>query len=98
MPAKVVVACASGMVTSHIVAGRINALFVGAGIDAVAVAVDRLRMENELQDAAAFVPILREPPREDVPTFNGSAFLSGVGQEAEFRRLVAALDADEPRG
>jgi len=91
MAAKIVVACGSGVATSHTVANKIFKLLEARGIEAYVVAVDVASLADALVDADAYVPVVSTHEDYDVPVFNGVAFLTGMNEEEELDRLVAAL-------
>jgi PTS system galactitol-specific IIB component len=88
---KVIVACGSGIATSHMVAKKIKGLLASRGIDADVSAADMSDLDDVLADADAFVPVVNTDQTYDVPTFSGVAFLTGINQDEELDRLVAAL-------
>ncbi|KDS93146.1 PTS galactitol transporter subunit IIB [Dermabacter hominis 1368] len=93
MTAKVIVACGSGVATSQTVASKVNRLLKEARIDASVEAVDLKSVDRYLVDAAAYITIVRDGKERAVPTINGIAFLTGMGQAAEFAKLVDAINA-----
>lgn len=93
MVAKVIVACGSGVATSQTVASKVNRLLKEAKVEAHVEAVDLKSVDRYLKDAAAYITIVREGKERDIPTINGIAFLTGMGQDAEFQKLVDAINA-----
>ncbi len=93
MAAKVIVACGSGVATSQTVASKVNRLLKEAKIDAQVEAVDLKSVDRYLAGAAAYITIVRESKERDIPMINGIAFLTGMGQDAEFAKLVDAIAA-----
>lgn len=91
MSAKVIVACGSGVATSQTVASKVARLLKEKGINADVQAVDLKSVDRHLADAAAYVTIVKENKERDIPTVNGIAFLTGMGQEAELHKLVEAI-------
>lgn len=91
MAAKVIVTCGSGIVTSQMVAGKISKLLEQRGVDADVQAIDIKSLSHYIGSADAFVPVVNTTERYDVPTFNGVAFLTGMGEEEELERLVETL-------
>ncbi len=91
MQKKVIVACGSGIATSHMVAKKIQKLLDARGVDADVRAVEMSAVDDALADAAAFVPVVNTEETYDTPTFSGVAFLTGINQEEELDRLVASL-------
>ncbi len=95
MTAKIIVACGSGVATSQTVASKVARMLKEAKINAEVNAVDLKSVDRHLADAAAYVTIVREAKERDIPMINGIAFLTGVGQDAEFTKLVEAIKAHE---
>lgn len=91
MSKKVVVACGVGVATSHMVAKKIAKLLSENGVDAEVKAVSENELAEALEGAAAFVPVVNMDVESDVPTVDGSAFLTGVEQEEALASLLAAL-------
>lgn len=95
MSAKVVVACGSGVATSQTVASKVNRLLKEAKVDAEVTAVDLKSVDRHLKGAAAYITIVRENTTREVPVINGIAFLTGMGQDEEFAKLLAAIKESE---
>lgn len=93
MPAKVVVACGSGIATSEAVAAKLRKLLAARSVEADIVAVDLESLEDALQDACAYVSVIKTEQEYDLPVFNGVAFLTGMGQAEELDRLIDAITA-----
>ena len=93
MAAKVIVACGSGVATSQTVASKVNRMLKEAKIPAEVEAVDLKSVDRHLTGAAAYITIVREAKERDIPMINGIAFLTGMGQDVEFAKLVDAIAA-----
>lgn len=91
MSAKVIVACGSGVATSQMVAAKISKLLQQRGVDADVEAVDVKSLPQKVKEADAYVAVVKTEEEFDIPTFNGVAFLTGMGQEEELDKLVAAI-------
>ena len=91
MAAKIVVACGSGIATSEMVAAKLLRLLAERGVEAEVVAADMAHVEDALEGAAAFVPVVSTESTYDVPTVSGVAFLTGMNQDKELDHLVAAI-------
>ena len=91
MAARIVGACGSGVATSHTVANKISKLLAARGIDAEVVAVDVASLADALVGADAYIPVVSTHEDYDVPVFNGVAFLTGMNEEEELERLIAAV-------
>lgn len=89
---RVVVACASGVATSRTVAVKIARLLAAQGVEADVDAVDIESLPQELQNAVAYVSVVRTEEESPVPVINGVAFLTGMNQDAELARLVALIN------
>lgn len=97
MSVNVIVACGSGVATSQTVASKVNRLLKEKNIDAVVQAVDLKSVDRHLKDAAAYITIVNEQKKRDIPTINGIAFLTGLGQDVELQRLIEAINAYKSR-
>lgn len=93
MSAKVIVACGSGVATSQTVASKVTRLLKEAKVNADVEAVDLKSVDRHLVGAAAYITIVREKKERTVPTINGIAFLTGMGQDAELKKLIDAIHA-----
>lgn len=91
MAAKVIVACGSGVATSQTVASKIARLLSERGIDADVQAVDIKELKQHLRTADAYVSVVKTDEKFNVPVFNGIAFLTGMGQEEELKKLITAI-------
>ena len=91
MAAKIVVACGSGVATSEMVAIKLRRLLAERGADAEVVAVDVAHVDEALEGAAAFVPVVKPEREYDIPTVSGVAFLTGMNQDKELDRLLTLL-------
>lgn len=88
MAARIVVACGSGVATSEMVALKIRRLLDEAGVDAEVRAVEMADLDEALEDADVFVPVVRTEREYDVPMVNGVAFLTGMNQDEELAKLL----------
>jgi PTS system galactitol-specific IIB component len=94
MPVPVIVACGSGVATSQTVASKVNRMFKKDGIDAQVTAVDLKSVERHLKNAAAYITIVREKNKTyGVPVVDGIAFLTGVNQQKEYKKLLEYVKA-----
>ena len=85
---QIVVACGSGVATSQTVASKVNRLLKENNIPAEVLAVDRY-----IAGSCAYIAITKVTKEYPIPVINGIAFLTGVGQDAEFKKLVDAVNA-----
>lgn len=90
---KVIVACGSGVATSQTVASKVNRLLKQNNIDAQVEAVDLKSVDRYLKDACAYIAITKIKKEYPIPVINGIAFLTGMNQEAELKRLIEAIHA-----
>ena len=91
MSKKVIVACGSGIATSKMVAQKITKLLEERDVEADVQAAEVKDLDEALEGAVAYVPVVKTEKDYDVPTINGVAFLTGMGQEDELNRLVEVL-------
>jgi PTS system galactitol-specific IIB component len=91
MAAKVIVACGSGVATSQTVASKVSRLLKERGVEADVEAVDIKSLKQYLKTADAYVSVVKTDDKFSVPVFNGVSFLTGMGQDAELEKLIAAI-------
>ena len=91
MAARVVVACGAGVATSHAVANKLRKLLGERGVEADIRAVSMSDLREALAGADAYVAVVKPKETFDVPTFNGVAFVTGMGEDEELDRLIATL-------
>ena len=87
---QIVVACGSGVATSQTVASKVNRLLKENNIPA---AVDIKSVDRYIAGSCAYIAITKVTKEYPIPVINGIAFLTGVGQDAEFKKLVDAVNA-----
>lgn len=92
MTAKIIVACGSGVATSQTVASKVAHLLSAQAADAEVEAIDYKSLRTAIRQADIYISIVKEDTDWGVPVFNGVAFLTGVGQDAELKKLLAAID------
>lgn len=88
MAARIVVACGSGVATSEMVALKIRRLLDENGVEAEVRAVELADLDEALEGADVFVPVVRTETDYDVPMVNGVAFLTGMNQDEELAKLI----------
>ena len=91
MAARIVVSCGSGVATSEMVAAKLRRMLAEKSVEAEVVAVDVAHVDAALDGAAAYVPVVSTEVSYDVPTVSGVAFLTGMNQDKELDRLIAAI-------
>lgn len=92
MTAHIIVACGSGVATSQTVASKVERLLKADGADADVEAVDIKSLKHVIKNADIYVSIVKDDTDWGIPVFNGVSFLTGVGQDAELKKLEAAID------
>ena len=81
---RIIVACANGVATSQAVASKVNRLLKERKVDAV---VDAVNI-----NCVAYITITKTVKEYPVPVINGIAFLTGVRQEDELKKLIDAVN------
>ncbi|MCI1859664.1 MAG: PTS sugar transporter subunit IIB [Sporolactobacillus sp.] len=89
--AKIIVACGSGVATSQTVASKLNRLLKDKNIHSTVEAVDIKSLDQALKGADIYVSIVHTNRTFTVPVINGVAFLTGIGQDEEFAKLLDAI-------
>ena len=92
MTARIIVACGSGVATSQTVASKVERLLKADNVDATIEAVDIKSIKHTITQADIYISIVKEDTDWGIPVFNGVAFLTGIGQDAEYKKLLAAID------
>ena len=92
MTARIIVACGSGVATSRTVASKVERLLKADNVDATIEAVDIKSIKHTIKQADIYISIVKEDTDWGIPVFNGVAFLTGIGQDAEYKKLLAAID------
>lgn len=92
MTARIIVACGSGVATSQTVASKVERLLKADNVDAEIEAVDIKSIKHTIKNADIYISIVKEDTDWGIPVFNGVAFLTGIGQDAEYKKLLAAID------
>ncbi|MFT4007911.1 MAG: PTS sugar transporter subunit IIB [Lacrimispora sp.] len=92
MAIRVIVACGSGVATSQTVASKVNRMLKEKKVDAVVEAVDLKSVDRYMDGSAAYITIVKNVKEYPIPVINGIAFLTGVGKDKEFEKLVKAID------
>ncbi|CAM3272801.1 PTS sugar transporter subunit IIB [Streptococcus pluranimalium] len=85
---KFIVACGSGVATSQTVASTIGRMFEKDKVPATVEAVDMKALDNYIKDADGYIYIAKPKKEYPIPTFNGIAFLTGMGKDAEYKKIL----------
>lgn len=88
---RVVVACGSGVATSQTVASKVESMLEDAGVPCKVEAVDMKSLDSIIDQVDVYITIVPGSKSYDVPTINGIAFLTGMGIDEEFEKLLALL-------
>lgn len=92
---KIIVACGSGIATSGMVAAKLRNMLEDRGLRGKATvdSVDMKSLDLAIQSADIYISIAQVNPSKSygIPTFNGVAFLTGVGQDAVLEEIIKAL-------
>lgn len=86
----IIVACGSGVATSQTVASKVNRLLKENKVDAQVEAVDLKSVDRYMDKSVAYIAITKIDKEYPIPVINGIAFLTGVGQDAELKKLIEA--------
>lgn len=89
---KIIVACGSGVATSQTVASKLGKLLKQRNVKAEVEAVDIKSINHYIKHADAYVSIVNTKQQFDIPTFNGIAFLTGMGQDEELEKIIDAIE------
>lgn len=95
MSKRIIVACGSGVATSQAVASKLGRLLKERGVDADIEAVDIKRLQHEIPGSLAYVSIVKDDTDWGIPRFNGVAFLTGMGQDAELQKIIDLLESSK---
>jgi len=87
---RVIVACGSGVATSQTVASKVNRLLKENKIDARVDVVDLKSIDRHIDSSVAYIAITKVTKEYPIPVINGIAFLTGVNQDAELKKLIEA--------
>ena len=100
---QIVVACGSGVATSTVAQEAVKKILADANIPgkilkennipAEVLAVDIKSVDRYIAGSCAYIAITKVTKEYPIPVINGIAFLTGVGQDAEFKKLVDAVNA-----
>lgn len=87
---KVIVACGSGVATSQTVASKVSRLLKEHKVDVQVEVVDLKSVDRHIDSSVAYIAITKITKEYPIPIINGIAFLTGINQEAELKKLIDA--------
>lgn len=87
---KIIVACGSGVATSQTVASKVNRLLKENKVDANVEVIDLKSVDRHIASSAAYIAITKTKKEYPIPVINGIAFLTGIGQDVELKKLIEA--------
>ncbi|MGP6354018.1 PTS sugar transporter subunit IIB [Streptococcus dysgalactiae subsp. equisimilis] len=97
MEKRLIVACGSGVATSTTIAEKIKDMFENDGIDYPVEAVDYKSIMTELDSVTIYVyiakpddEVLEKAEELNIPVFPGVPFLTGIGSEENYQKIVEA--------
>lgn len=88
---KIIVACSSGIATSQTVASKLQRMLKERKIAARVEAVDVKSLKMHIKDSDVYVKMIPDKNTYSIPVINGIAFLTGIGMEEEFNKILEAL-------
>jgi len=89
---KVIVACGSGVATSQTVASKVARLLKENKVNVEVEAVDLKSVDRYMDSSVAYIAITKTTKVYPIPVINGIAFLTGIGMEAELKKLIDACN------
>lgn len=90
----IIVACGGGIATSQTVAVKLTEMLSDHGFanDVNVEAININSIPTYLNSADAYVSIAQQGEEQyDIPTFSGIPFLTGVGADEEFDKILASV-------
>lgn len=96
MAARVIVACGSGVATSQTVASKVKRMLDDKKIVADVQVINLREVDRYIDGSAAYVSIVKDTKEYPIPVINGLAFLTGMGKDKEFEKLVKAITEYNP--
>lgn len=85
---RFIVACGNGVATSQTVALKVKKLLAGKGVKVNVDVVDIKSIDTHIKNCAGYIAITKPRKEYSVPVFNGIAFLTGVGMDAELQKII----------
>lgn len=96
MATRVIVACGSGVATSQTVASKVARMLKDKKVDAEVQVINLREVDRYIEGSAAYISIVKNTKEYPIPVINGLAFLTGVGKDKEFEKLVKAIEDYKP--
>jgi len=96
MSKNILVACGGGIATSQTVAVKLENLIADSELSGQVTveAININQLQTYIKSADIYVSIAQHGEEiYDIPTFSGIPFLTGIGADTEFEKIVAALKA-----
>lgn len=90
---KFVVACGSGVATSQTIASTVNRMLEKDKLPAKVEAVDMKSLEQHIKGVDGYIYVAKPKKDYGIPTFNGIAFLTGMGKDAEYKKIVDFINS-----
>ena len=90
----IIVACGGGIATSQTVAVRLEGMLADRGMrsDVNVEAININSIPTYIKSADVYVSIAQSGEQTfDIPTFSGIPFLTGMGADEEFDKILAVL-------
>ncbi len=91
MSARIVVTCGSGVGTSKAVAKKLSQLLQQRGLDVEVIATEDADIDQKLEGACAYVPLVEPSRAYNVPVVVGYPFLIGVDEEEALEELISIV-------
>jgi len=89
---QIITACGSGVATSQTVASKVNRMLMERKVNARVEAVNINNINAYMKTCVAYISIFASDKRTfPVPVIDGIPFLTGVGAEAQFEKLLKAI-------
>ena len=96
MATRVIVACGSGVATSQTVASKVARMLKDKKVDAEVQVINLREVDRYIDGSAAYISIVKNSKEYPIPVINWLAFLTGVGKDKEFDKLVKAIEDYKP--
>lgn len=88
---KVIVACGSGIALSQMVAFKVRKQLEERNIEVEIKAIAIKEIEQHLDSSIAYISLIHTEKKFDIPTIDGTSFLTGKGEEQELNHLIEII-------